>query len=487
MKDILSKLDSIEAPEAGVAAPTLPSPIQLDESAQMRVLAGQSSLLTEAKKVNEPKAKKEEKVEEQQVESLDDEEMDEDLEESAAQIAAQEKFKNLVTKVTPASKSGTATDALKSQTGKDKKPDGKGGAAFKKEMDKHMKEDSKPSAGLTKKEKSAVVKKAVAGKDIGKKGKGFEKVEKAAKKGGASDPKAVAAAVMWKGQAKKKAVKESIEHKLTFKQLVSLVQESGGQQQIDPVDTELFAWAQRVASAKYEGVKQELYAGMVYENMGGEFRMYDVLSEAMTGHPDTWSDPRWDGPDPAEAPVSHKALEYFNDNFYEIAWPSVVEELKSMIENDESGDIMWPIVAIGKSKYGNEKVNTAAELDKIKNALLNMLDEKAINDIYDNAISKFWSKHNTDPSFQDKNDESFEESFDEEFEEAFGKHQAKQNWFETLNAALEAEGLVDQWPTGRNISYGQTVRVKSNDGESLISVTRENDGRYERPVHYKLR
>lgn len=63
--------------------------------------------------------------------------------------------------------------------------------------------ESKPSAGMTKKEKSAVVKKAVAGKDIGKPGKGFAKVEKAAAKGGAKDPKAVAAAAMWKQQAKK--------------------------------------------------------------------------------------------------------------------------------------------------------------------------------------------------------------------------------------------------------------------------------------------
>lgn len=58
--------------------------------------------------------------------------------------------------------------------------------------------ESKPSAGLSKKEKSAVVKKAKAGGDIGKPGKGFAKVEKAAKKGGAKDPKAVAAAAMWK-------------------------------------------------------------------------------------------------------------------------------------------------------------------------------------------------------------------------------------------------------------------------------------------------
>ena len=64
-------------------------------------------------------------------------------------------------------------------------------------------DEGKPSAGMTKKEKSAVVKKAVAGKDIGKAGKGFGKVEKAAAKGGAKNPKAVAAAAMWKSQAKK--------------------------------------------------------------------------------------------------------------------------------------------------------------------------------------------------------------------------------------------------------------------------------------------
>jgi len=60
-----------------------------------------------------------------------------------------------------------------------------------------------PSAGLTKKEKSEVVKKAKKGEDIGKKGKGFEKVKKAAEKGGAKDPEAVAAAQMWKQEAKK--------------------------------------------------------------------------------------------------------------------------------------------------------------------------------------------------------------------------------------------------------------------------------------------
>ena len=63
-----------------------------------------------------------------------------------------------------------------------------------------MEEAKKPSAGLTKKEKSAVVKKAKTGKDIGKKGKGFEKVAKAAEKkyGSKEAGEKVAAAAMWK-------------------------------------------------------------------------------------------------------------------------------------------------------------------------------------------------------------------------------------------------------------------------------------------------
>lgn len=62
---------------------------------------------------------------------------------------------------------------------------------------KDVKEE-KPSAGLSKEKKSEVVKKAKKGEDIGKKGKGFEKIEKKAKESGAKDPKAVAAAAMWK-------------------------------------------------------------------------------------------------------------------------------------------------------------------------------------------------------------------------------------------------------------------------------------------------
>ncbi len=61
-------------------------------------------------------------------------------------------------------------------------------------------EEKKPSAGLTTKKKSEVVKAAKAGKDIGKKGKGFEKIAaKATEKYGSKEKgKKVAAAAMWK-------------------------------------------------------------------------------------------------------------------------------------------------------------------------------------------------------------------------------------------------------------------------------------------------
>lgn len=61
------------------------------------------------------------------------------------------------------------------------------------------------------------------------------------------------------------------------------------------------------------------------------------------------------------------------------------------------------------------------------------------------------------------------------------------NWFDTLNEALEAEGLVDLWPLGTNIGYGETVAVTAelSPGKGrYITVFRDKDGRYERPVHY---
>lgn len=78
----------------------------------------------------------------------------------------------------------TKGDVIAGRLGKDEK----GGKA--------VKEAAKPSAGLSAAKKSAVVKDAKAGKDIGKPGKSFDKVAKAA--GGGEKGEKIAAAAMWK-------------------------------------------------------------------------------------------------------------------------------------------------------------------------------------------------------------------------------------------------------------------------------------------------
>ena len=66
-----------------------------------------------------------------------------------------------------------------------------------------------------------------------------------------------------------------------------------------------------------------------------------------------------------------------------------------------------------------------------------------------------------------------------------------QNWFETLNETLEAEGLTHTWDISFDpINYGETFAYTYDDGSQhghRISIYRENDGRYERPVHYPIR
>ena len=65
----------------------------------------------------------------------------------------------------------------------------------------------------------------------------------------------------------------------------------------------------------------------------------------------------------------------------------------------------------------------------------------------------------------------------------------KSNYFPTLNAALEAEGLLEAWDcTFPPINYGQTHSFTWYDGKSrnghYVSIYRDERGFYERPVHY---
>jgi len=58
-----------------------------------------------------------------------------------------------------------------------------------------------------------------------------------------------------------------------------------------------------------------------------------------------------------------------------------------------------------------------------------------------------------------------------------------QNYFETLNDALDAEGLINHWPIHASVPYGATVGLAY--AGRWISVYRDGTtGRYERPIHY---
>jgi len=63
-----------------------------------------------------------------------------------------------------------------------------------------------------------------------------------------------------------------------------------------------------------------------------------------------------------------------------------------------------------------------------------------------------------------------------------------QNYFPTLNAALEAEGLIEAWDcTSAPIRYGESRMWTWQDGSKhgrLVSIYRDERGMYERPVHY---
>ena len=66
------------------------------------------------------------------------------------------------------------------------------------------------------------------------------------------------------------------------------------------------------------------------------------------------------------------------------------------------------------------------------------------------------------------------------------RHQ--QNWFPTLNSALEAEGLLEAWDCfWQQINYNEHRSFTWQDGSKhgrYVSIYRDDRGMYERPVHY---
>ena len=321
-KSLISKLDSMETPPKGVAAPTLPQNVQLNEDAQLRVLSGRTTYVAEAKKKAEEDVKEEMKVGDKKASSTggtiektktgikhtagknyggskaetdSDDEDDKADKKKAKKESIEPQFKSKFMKMVEAKKDeadkkkadkkkkmeeGAKPDFLDMDKDGDKKEPMKKAVADKKggpkkgvnpfaKKDESVKESDEMKVGDKKKsstggtiEKTKTGVKHTAGKNYS--GKAAEADKK--------KDESVARS--------KKVVAESVETKMSFRDMMKLVVESGGQQQIDPVDTELFAWAQRVAASKYtEGTKADVFAGMLYERNGGVFEMYDVLSE----------------------------------------------------------------------------------------------------------------------------------------------------------------------------------------------------------------
>jgi hypothetical protein len=277
-KSIISKISSLNDEVKTIAAPELPQSVQLNEDAQLRVLSGRTTYVAEAKK---------------QAEEKKDEAVAEDMKVGDSNKTAKggtvTKTKTgIIHKAAPGVYGGSddkdtdpdADEYPADKKAKKAKKESIDAEAFKGKFAKMVeaKKDEKKDA------KKKPMKEAAKPDflDIDKDGDKKEPMKKAAKEKGGDKPagKKGMSAKQEKFFGKKKTVKESVEQKLTFKDMVQLVQESGGQQQIDAVDQELFAWAQRVAKSKFqESTKADLYAGLVYERMGGVFEMYDVLAE----------------------------------------------------------------------------------------------------------------------------------------------------------------------------------------------------------------
>jgi len=276
-KSMISKIESIDGPINTPKAPSLAEPIRLDEDTELRVLAGVTplteSVIAEKKLTKAEKEKKETVVKSMKKNKGDFEKRYGEKGEEVMHATA--------TKI--AKKTAESVEVDEGFEDKLEKAREKAAAKGKTKEKEKEPTDSKVRnvTGWRNKQKSQDDEEVdEAAKpdflDIDKDGDKKEPMMKAVadKKKGSAPKKGV------NPFAKKKTVKESIEPKLTFKDMVKLVQESGGQQAIDPVDTALFTWAQRVAANKFtESTKAEIYAGLIYERNGGTFEMYDVLSE----------------------------------------------------------------------------------------------------------------------------------------------------------------------------------------------------------------
>jgi hypothetical protein len=306
-KALVSKIASFETPakKAETITEAAKPKIQLSEDAEIRVLAGVSTILSESKKAKP---------------DFLDVDKDGDKKEPMKKAAKAVKEEMKVGDTKKTAKGGTVT---KTKTGithkagpgnyggssdkdtdldadddksKDKKKKVKEAVTLKPGVKNRPSDEEKYNAErerLSKLPKVNLKKEPDLKKEPMKKPEEMEEGSKPDfldmdKDGNKKEPMKKAVADKKKGAApkkgvnpfaKKKAVKES-EDKLTFKRCLKIVVESQGSMQIDPVDKTLWTWANRVGASKFtESVKAQAFAAATYEKMGGEWDLRKTLSE----------------------------------------------------------------------------------------------------------------------------------------------------------------------------------------------------------------
>ena len=319
-KSILSKLSSFEAPAKSVEGAKLADPIRLDESTELRVLAGVTPLTESViaeKAVSKAQqkfmgmvhaAKKGEKPASPEVakaaKGMSDKEAkkfastkhkglpekkkkDEAVEEGQEQLKkAGDSYKTAkggtVTKTATGIKHTKGDYSDEPHQEEPKKKASKAGmtGAERRAQKAQDKEQAKQSKDYEKKYPGSVTRHKMkeAAKpdflDVDKDGDKKEPMKKAAaEKGGKKGMSAKQA----KYFGKKESVKESA---LSFKQALSIVKESQGQLQIDPTDKALWSWAERVGKSKFtESIKAQAFAAATYEKLGGEWNLHKIIKE----------------------------------------------------------------------------------------------------------------------------------------------------------------------------------------------------------------
>ena len=326
-KSILNKLDSFSAPPKGVDAPKLEQAVQLNEDAQLRVLSGRTTYLSEAKKKKEEEIAEEMKVgdtkktakggtitktatgiKHTKKDTYDGEDHQEEPKKKVSKTAmtgaerqaqkAKDKEQSKASKEYAKKNPGSVKryvdgKLVKEERTEEKDEDGKvtswkdegewkKSAANKdgrgkvtnlsdkarreteKLSSKKVKEGAKPDAN-----KDGIPDYAQDGKGPKDLGKGKTPAAKDGGKKGMSDK-----------QAKYFGKKESVKESLTFSNALKIVKESHGQFQIDPMDKALWSWAERVGKSRFnESVQAQAFAAATYERMGGEWGLHKVITE----------------------------------------------------------------------------------------------------------------------------------------------------------------------------------------------------------------